>query len=311
MENYDYGNILDTFDLKEKEFIFIYDNLLKELSYIEDIGEDKMLRFYKEGEANGTMYDLGNCPGIVPNSNNIIVGQVFEVLDSKAIEILDEFEGFYAETPTKSEYVRKRIKLNNENIYAWIYYYNRVVDNYAIIKSGSWIDNLNKFREYGKKIVNNNDIEIVEVKSNDGAKLRGLAQKCYSLDIHTQYTYWVMTNYFSKSTFIAKRGTEEIGYIMALYNEEKFFIWQIGILPQYRKQGISYRLIEEAVSVAKSKGFDIVEVTIAEENKSSFNTFAKYTKYNGYFMRKIKQIVITDIADSSFLEVEDMFQIRI
>lgn len=146
-------------------------------------------------------------------------------------------------------------------------------------------------------------ITIRNVEKTDNALLRHLAKQCPALDLHTQYTYWVNTYYFNKSSFILEDDEKPIGYIMALNTSEVIFIWQIGVIKEYRGKGLSYKLISAVMEYAKSINKPI-EVTIASNNKSSFNAFKSAALKQNLKMIKSDVINIIDLDDNTFSENE-------
>lgn len=153
--------------------------------------------------------------------------------------------------------------------------------------------------------------KLIKASQENAASLRWLADKCSTLDVHTPFTYWVMTRYFSNSTFIAKRNDKYAGYIMSIYNEKEFFVWQIGILEEFRGQGLAYELIDQVVEVALDKGYSKIVLTIADENKESYYTFVNYSKHRGYSINKKEYIEVKDISNPEFMEREAMYEIHI
>ena len=151
-------------------------------------------------------------------------------------------------------------------------------------------------------------ITIRNITEKDHAILHSLALKCPPLDVHTQYTYWVNATYFGKSSFLMLDDDNPVGYIMAIDTPELIFIWQIGILPEYRHKGLSRKLIDSCVKYADSIGKPM-QVTIAEDNKSSYAAFSSYCSQEGKTFNKIDEIRVTDLDDSSFNEVEIRYEI--
>ena len=147
------------------------------------------------------------------------------------------------------------------------------------------------------------NITIRNVEKTDNALLRHLAKQCPTLDLHTQYTYWVNTYYFNKSSFILEDDGKLIGYIMAINTSDVIFIWQIGVIKEYRGKGLSYKLISAVMEYAKSINKPI-EVTIASNNKSSFNAFKSAALKQNLKMIKSDEINIIDLDDDTFSENE-------
>jgi gamma-glutamylcyclotransferase (GGCT)/AIG2-like uncharacterized protein YtfP len=85
------------------------------------------------------MYTNGAFPMIVPASNkNEILIEIYEVSDVNTKMRLDRLEGYNPVTNT-GMYIRKQIDTSLGK--AWIYVWNRGVDNYDIVKNGDFSKN--------------------------------------------------------------------------------------------------------------------------------------------------------------------------
>lgn len=147
------------------------------------------------------------------------------------------------------------------------------------------------------------ELVVRPVQKTDNALLRHLAKQCPTLDLHTPYTYWVNTYYFNKSSFILEDDGKPIGYIMALNTPDAVFVWQIGIIKEYRGKGLSYKLVSAVMEYAKNINKPI-EVTIASTNIGSFNAFKSAAIKHNLQMIKSDTIDVKDLDDNTFLESE-------
>ena len=160
----------------------------------------------------------------------------------------------------------------------------------------------------------NNDIVIRKVNDKDGEILKHLATNCYPLDVHTPYTYWVISNYFSEYSFIAydSKTKNDIGFITCIKNDNVALIWQIGVLKEYRKRGISQFLIDSVVKSIFRDGSNNknIEVTIAKENEYSYKSFEKYCQANNLSFIADNTVKIKDIDCPQFYEEEIKYIIK-
>ena len=150
---------------------------------------------------------------------------------------------------------------------------------------------------------------IQNVSETDHCILRHLASECGSLDVHTHYTYWVMCKYFGSNSFILYEGMEPIGYIMALETADTVFIWQVGILPEYRHLKLSHELYDAVFKVAKNKGKD-VELSIAPDNRASYGAFESYCNGCDISFEKIGSATVKDI-NGTLIEDEVLYHARL
>jgi predicted GNAT family acetyltransferase len=138
-----------------------------------------------------------------------------------------------------------------------------------------------------------------------------LANRCQPLDLHTPFTYWVISKYFGKNSFILESNNQNIGFITSIYNDQFFCIWQIGIIDEYRKKGLSTLLIDKAINYAVAKNYKTIQVSIAPNNKDSYCSFVNYSIQKGYSMTKVSDLTVLDSIIQNFEEQEDLFEIEI
>lgn len=124
--------------------IFVYGTLRKKnlKSVIPEIAPYVKLK--SKGYVKGKLYDAGEYPAALPqiNGNKKIYGEVLEINTQKlnyVLNTLDEYEEVNSNNPTSSLFVRKLTKVNSTNrekISAWIYWYNKNVENMKEMKDG-------------------------------------------------------------------------------------------------------------------------------------------------------------------------------
>ena len=84
------------------------------------------------------LYDLGRYPGAVHGPGKLI-GELCEIPHEAILTALDEAEGVHADPPL---YLRERVMLRGGNVgevEAWIYLYDRPVNDARRIPSGDWL----------------------------------------------------------------------------------------------------------------------------------------------------------------------------
>lgn len=158
--------------------------------------------------------------------------------------------------------------------------------------------------------LNTKEFSLRAVTAADAAVLRSLAAQCKPLDVHTPYTYWVLSAFFGKQCFIMYNGETPIGFISSITSEDTTFIWQIGLLKEYRGYGLSQRLIEAVADYAKKQTRRMC-VTIAAANKSSKRAFEGFCGRNGLTMNECETIEVKDLIDPNFYESEVAYEIEL
>ena len=133
------------------------------------------------------------------------------------------------------------------------------------------------------------NLNLRRTKLEDYELLYELASLCKPLELHDKYTYWVILSYFNDVSFILEDNKKPIGFITGLYNEDTGFIWQIGIIPEYRQKNFSNLLIDAVCLSFRYKNLNNIEVTIAKDNKNSFYAFNNYCNKNGLKLIEVGQ----------------------
>ena len=128
-------------------FLFVYGTLMKGLQ--EGWQRKVGARFVGRGRINGKLYDLGKYPGAIftdAGSGGYVKGELYKVRDPElATRILDRFEEFSPRRPHKSLFLRvvARVTLEDDRTEdAWVYVYNRPVDESKLIPSGDYREKL-------------------------------------------------------------------------------------------------------------------------------------------------------------------------
>lgn len=124
--------------------IFVYGTLRKKnlKSLIPEIVP--YVKVKSRGYVKGKLYDAGEYPAALPqiSGNKKVYGEVLEINMQKldyVLNTLDEYEEVNSNNLSSSLFVRKLTKVNaanGENIPAWIYWYNKNVENMKEIKDG-------------------------------------------------------------------------------------------------------------------------------------------------------------------------------
>ncbi len=111
--------------------------------------------FLGEAFVSGTLYDLGRYPGLVYQKHQApqVTGHLFEIKDIQLVfPALDEYEGVDGDNPDRNgaEYRRAIIEVKHQNVVlpSWAYLYNLPTEDLKVIKSGNYLEYLQKNRDY-------------------------------------------------------------------------------------------------------------------------------------------------------------------
>jgi gamma-glutamylcyclotransferase (GGCT)/AIG2-like uncharacterized protein YtfP len=107
---------------------------------------DSKLTPLGRGSIRAALFDMGLYPAAVPAADAQVTGELHRMIDSDAVlHELDEIEGFRAEEPDTSLYVRAETSVTLEDgrtETAWTYFYNAPLGGASRIESGDYLDYL-------------------------------------------------------------------------------------------------------------------------------------------------------------------------
>ena len=120
------------------DWIVLYGSLMRGLGAMEELGIGDRLRFVGPCIITGELFDLGRFPGM-RHGDGQVVAELYALLDVEVIRLLDDFEGYFADRPRESLYLREEIALTSpSDAKAWTYVYNEVPDAITRVVSGDW-----------------------------------------------------------------------------------------------------------------------------------------------------------------------------
>lgn len=139
------------------EYLFVYGTLL---SYFQHPLNQKL---QKEGSCVGKgfifgkLYDSGEYPVAIPDSESIILGEVYKIPEILFFD-LDDYEDYNLMVSEHSLFKRKKTKIylinekishhredlikNKENLtklFGWVYWYNQTIESFLRIIEGDYI----------------------------------------------------------------------------------------------------------------------------------------------------------------------------
>jgi L-2,4-diaminobutyric acid acetyltransferase len=129
------------------------------------------------------------------------------------------------------------------------------------------------------------------MKQEDFSQVHEVVRATKLLDVHTVYTYWVMTSISPELMLVADKGGEISGFIAGFgpYKEShSAFIWQLGVLPKKRGLlGLGMALLQNFHNRSQRLGFRKYVFTIAPGNNKSRRLLAKFAQHLGAVMIEV------------------------
>lgn len=103
----------------------------------------------------------------------------------------------------------------------------------------------------------------------------------YSVD---EYLYFTVLSPY-KEVLVAEKDKRLCGYILAEYDGKFMHVLSFGVYPEWRRQGVGKKLMDELVKVAKTnKGTDTLSLNVHVENISGL------AFYEAYGFKKVETI---------------------
>jgi gamma-glutamylcyclotransferase (GGCT)/AIG2-like uncharacterized protein YtfP len=98
---------------------------------------DEALRLVGPCWIAGALYDLGDYPALVRGDGSVL-GELYEIIDTQVLALLDWFEQYDENDLDGSAYHRLRVRLLDPAVDAWVYLYNRDLNDVPPIPTGDW-----------------------------------------------------------------------------------------------------------------------------------------------------------------------------
>ena len=149
-------------------------------------------------------------------------------------------------------------------------------------------------------------MNIRSIKEEDISEVRKLIDYCKPLDLHTPFTYWILAKYFNNTCLVLEDKDHIVGYVGGMKstsNEDVFYLWQIGLMPEYRGTNCFQLLLDEAIKAAKLMGCRVLQFSALSDNLQSIGAFSSYARKKSVILTKKDSLKFYDeLEDEEFLE---------
>jgi L-2,4-diaminobutyric acid acetyltransferase len=153
-------------------------------------------------------------------------------------------------------------------------------------------------------------LSIRALAADDLVGVQGLIRACPPLQLHTPYTYWVILDKYGSHCAGIFDGENAVGLVLAIpVPEQRLFVWQIGVLPRLRGDGLSGRLLRHIWRAATREGMTSLETTIAEDNPASRSAFEAFAQAEGLNLRPSGAVTVRD-ADGVAVDDEIVYRLE-
>ena len=119
------------------ELICFYGTLMSDQkSLVDDQIQDK-LEYINDCIIPGKLYKCEWYPALLPG-NRPIQGELYKIIDSRVLSVLDEYEAVDNINPELPGFSRKQIMLVEPEQQAWVYYYDGHLSEDSLITANRW-----------------------------------------------------------------------------------------------------------------------------------------------------------------------------
>ncbi len=115
----------------------------------------------------------------------------------------------------------------------------------------------------------------------DGAPIWELVRAAGNLDLNAVYAYQLLCDRFSSSCVVAESEGQLLGFATAFIppgQPDTLFVWQVGVAPAARGQGVARKMLEELLERPQCSGVHWIEGTVSPSNNASRALFASLAK---------------------------------
>lgn len=121
-------------------------------------------------------------------------------------------------------------------------------------------------------------------KSEDGGKVFAFIKACGSLDLNSPYCYLLQCAHFSATSIVAEQDGQIVGFASGYrppIQPDALFIWQIGVSPLCRGQGVGKALARKILARPENTDIAYLEASITPSNDRSRSLFTSLAKEYG------------------------------
>lgn len=128
------------------DLVFFYGTLMAGFDRRRRAGIDGHLTYIGRGAIRASLFDVGLYPAAVPAPEGLVLGEVYAMTEAATVlRALDEIEGYRADDPDRSLYVRAEVDVrlpDETQAKAWVYFYNAPLGRAPRIPSGDYFEHV-------------------------------------------------------------------------------------------------------------------------------------------------------------------------
>lgn len=124
-------------------------------------------------------------------------------------------------------------------------------------------------------------IRFRSTRPSDGAALWQFVQSTGTLEPNSVYFYVLFAADFGDTCLVAEQDGRIVGAVIGFHpprEADTAFVWQVGVLPEQRGQGLGLQLLQQWLSLPANARCCWVTATVADDNKASRALFQRLAR---------------------------------
>lgn len=118
---------------------------------------------------------------------------------------------------------------------------------------------------------------------SDGAGIWKLVRRGGVLDLNSSYAYLLLADRFGDTSVVAEHNDKVVGFVAGFKpprQSDVVFVWQIGVDPSMRGQGLGRRMLDHLIQSNACEGVRYLETTVTPSNEPSERLFRSFARKN-------------------------------
>lgn len=121
-------------------------------------------------------------------------------------------------------------------------------------------------------------------QAEDGAAMWRLVKEMGTLELNSAYFYVLFARDFADTGVVAETSDGRLAGFIAGHHPparpDAVFVWQIGVAPRMRRQGLGHRMLDALVD-RQSSHVQWLEATVSPDNEPSMGLFRVFARERG------------------------------
>ncbi len=125
------------------------------------------------------------------------------------------------------------------------------------------------------------EIQLRHPEVDDGVRIWQLVQAAGTLDLNSCYAYLMVCRDFAATSVIAEVGDQAVGFVTGYRpppTPDALFVWQVGVAPIGRGQGVAGRMLEFLLNAEACRGVCHLITNVTPSNAASRALFSGFAR---------------------------------